>query len=135
MYVSPIPITMKSGSPWRPDFIFEELLDIVDVLALPHYRDAQGGAVEALRLDLASRRGHDNRLAKRRLNFQNMQQKSVPFLHYISRRLVFSYGFRDFQALIACNQAPLACQGTGRAKAKGERHGQTASAGTPARHH
>ena len=58
-----IPITMKNGSRWRPDFIFEELLDLVDALALPHYRDVQEGAVEELRLDLASRREDDNVLS------------------------------------------------------------------------
>ena len=62
---APIPVTLaRNGSPWRPspDFILVELCDIVDSLALPHYRDVQGGAVEALRLDLESRRKDDNRL-------------------------------------------------------------------------
>jgi len=58
-----IPITMKNGSRWRPDFIFDELLDLVDALALPHYRDVQEGAVEELRLDLASRREDENVLS------------------------------------------------------------------------
>ena len=88
----PIPITMKNGSRWRPDFIFEELLDIVDALALPHYRDVQEGAVEALSLDLASRRGDDNLLsldAERRVHNARKINKGLAMELSVSASLTF----------------------------------------------